>query len=279
MVTAQAMQQIDGVLNGVQFITHPRFGFLHCDGTRYAEDVWVQEDGFVGPPTRTALRVPKPAGERRLFLLGSSPMLACAQQRYADTCQAHLERLLPGWTVVNAAVGGFFSAQELARLSQELVFLEPDAVAVVDGYNDYRQWEVGTRKPEDSHANLTALETRQWGIQEGHAVIPNSVDTLFLNWQMMGGIGFVRRFPIRFLLQPMRVHPENRLLAEYRATAAQRLRELFSMAPGAFHDATTLFDDHPERYFVDNAHYTALGNTILAEQLVRLLTSPMKEAP
>ncbi len=90
----------------------------------------IGADGFRGTGR------PAQAGAKRIVLLGGSTAFGTGLASDAETFAAHLERLLPGTAVTNAAVIGHASGQELVRLVTELVDLEPRLVVAVDGLND-----------------------------------------------------------------------------------------------------------------------------------------------
>ncbi len=90
----------------------------------------------IGPDGFRGTGRPAPAGAKRIVLVGGSTAFGTGLASDAETFAAHLERLLPGTAVTNAAVIGHASGQELVRLVTELVDLEPRLVVALDGLND-----------------------------------------------------------------------------------------------------------------------------------------------
>jgi len=88
--------------------------------------------GFRGPELAS-----KGPHRHRVILLGGSAAFGTGLESDAETLSAQLEQRLPDVDVVNAAVIGHRSGQELALLSSELVDLEPDQVVTLDGWNDF----------------------------------------------------------------------------------------------------------------------------------------------
>jgi len=73
----------------------------------------------------------------RLILLGGSAAFGTGLESDGETLAVQLEQRLPDTEIVNAAVIGQRSGQELALLVSELVDLEPDQVVTLDGWNDF----------------------------------------------------------------------------------------------------------------------------------------------
>lgn len=85
------------------------------------------------------LEVPKPAGTKRLLVLGDSITLAWGVDVEQGFC-ARLDRALEGWEVINSGVGNYNSSAEAATY-EKLQLLEPDAVMVAFYINDIEQPE------------------------------------------------------------------------------------------------------------------------------------------
>jgi len=84
-------------------------------------------------------------GDARIALVGGSTAFGTGLESDGDTFAAHLARRL-GAEVVNAAVIGHLSGQELAYLVHELVDLEPRLVVALDGWNDLWDQTQGPRR-------------------------------------------------------------------------------------------------------------------------------------
>ena len=84
---------------------------------------------------------PKPSDMTRIVVLGGSTAMGYGV--YDDeTIPAYLEKILKDELpdqqieVINAAMAGFNSSQELVQLSLDVLDLEPDMVIIIDGAND-----------------------------------------------------------------------------------------------------------------------------------------------
>jgi len=75
-------------------------------------------------------------GKKRVVLVGGSTAFGTGLESDRETVAAQLAQLLDV-EVINAAVIGHGSGQELTYLLSELVDLHPDVVIALDGWNDY----------------------------------------------------------------------------------------------------------------------------------------------
>jgi len=73
---------------------------------------------------------------KRIIVVGGSTAFGTGLQNDDETFERHLEHLLNA-EVINSAVVGHASGQELGYLVTELVDLQPDLVIMLDGWNDY----------------------------------------------------------------------------------------------------------------------------------------------
>ncbi len=78
-------------------------------------------------------------GRGRIVVVGGSTAFGTGLRSDEETFAAHLERLLPDKQVINAAVIGYQSGQELVWVLTHLVDLRPEMVIVLDGFNDFGQ--------------------------------------------------------------------------------------------------------------------------------------------
>jgi lysophospholipase L1-like esterase len=74
--------------------------------------------------------------QKRIIVVGGSTAFGTGLQHDAETFAQHLEHLLNA-EVINAAVIGHASGQELVYLLTDLVDLQPDLVITLNGGNDY----------------------------------------------------------------------------------------------------------------------------------------------
>ena len=75
-------------------------------------------------------------GKKRVVLVGGSTAFGTGLESDTETVATQLAQLLDA-EVINAAVIGHGSGQELTYLLTELVDLHPDVVVALDGWNDY----------------------------------------------------------------------------------------------------------------------------------------------
>lgn len=97
--------------------------------------------GFISSNRERDLSIKRP-GTYRIFVLGGSTMAGHGASSAERTIPARLEEILNKagrgrYEVVNAAVPGYYSSQELASTVNELLYLSPDMILVMDGYNDF----------------------------------------------------------------------------------------------------------------------------------------------
>jgi len=87
----------------------------------------VNRLGLVGPEREAA----KPAGIKRLLVLGDSFAEAFQVPYHASFCGLLQEALGPGWEVLNAGVSGYGTGQALLYLQHRGLALDPDGVLLV----------------------------------------------------------------------------------------------------------------------------------------------------
>lgn len=101
----------------------------------------INRMGFRGQETE---RVHGP--RKRIVLVGGSTAFGTGLDKDSETFAGQLEELLHA-EVINGAVIGHSSGQELAFLLMNLVDLQPDLVLALDGWNDYsKRKEVKDRR-------------------------------------------------------------------------------------------------------------------------------------
>jgi lysophospholipase L1-like esterase len=135
--------------NNNHFRFDPRAGFAYRPNMLFEDSILIGPQGFICNAKCEDLPRTKPADEYRIFVFGGSSVAGQGAGTGDQTISGHLERILaeakplPGKRirVVNAGIGGYYSAQEFARLAFEVVPYEPDFVIFFHGNNDYRAWE------------------------------------------------------------------------------------------------------------------------------------------
>ncbi len=118
----------------------------HKPGSRYF-GLSVNENGFIenGGGDEFLNSYPeKPPGLVRVVLLGGSSMAGYGVRDNGETIAAILEddlnlaycRAGRPFQVLNFGLAGGYSAMELATFMDQVIYLSPDAVVFLDGYND-----------------------------------------------------------------------------------------------------------------------------------------------
>jgi len=115
----------------LKLMLHPLAGYVNLPDQN-TEFFRIDHLGFRGPELGS-----REQHRRRVVLVGGSAAFGTGLESDAETLAAQLEQRLPDTEVVNAAIIGLRSGQELALLVSELVDLEPDYVMTLDGWNDF----------------------------------------------------------------------------------------------------------------------------------------------
>ena len=120
--------------------SYPLFGWRYPGRSVYW-DLETDKDGFIPNDKGLSSAVDRDA-EVSIWMVGGSTVAGSGASANNRTISAQLEALLrkkggPTVSVVNAGVGGWYSQNELAFITQELLPLHgPDAMIVMNGYND-----------------------------------------------------------------------------------------------------------------------------------------------
>ncbi len=130
------------------FVFDPHTGYRNKPNSSYGKELRTDPQGFMClSECQTVPRV-KPKGEFRIIVIGGSTVVGFGVATPAQTLVGQLEkRIKQAWPrkdlsvrVINAGIGGAFSAQELTLLNLDLSTYDPDMLVVFDGYNDFNQW-------------------------------------------------------------------------------------------------------------------------------------------
>ncbi len=214
------------------------------------EGIEVDERGFRSRPFADR----KPRGAFRVFLLGASTAVGYGIRSNAETITGHLLRGLESrypdraFEVVNAAVSGYTSTQELILLHTKVLRWEPDFVIVLDGRNDFYfsampWWRPHGNDDADAVASLVGEAThspllpllrrssllRRLGLVPGPGRDPaageargegwhrpEAVDLWGRNLRYMHEVARAEGVRTFFLLQPSLTHTDKRLTEEER---------------------------------------------------------------
>ncbi len=131
----------DGGSGNPYFRGHPLYGWMN----RFSPAGSVSRGGLGFVPNRSDDTIAiEPGADVRIFVLGGSTVRGTPhppEKSIPALVERRLERRYPReFNVVNAGVSGWFSVNETAFLTQEILpFFEPDAVIVLDGANDAKR--------------------------------------------------------------------------------------------------------------------------------------------
>jgi lysophospholipase L1-like esterase len=125
----------DGIALGtrsgpLKLALHPFLGYANLPNQK-TPHFSINTLGFRGGDIRKDEKTKK-----RIIVVGGSTAFGTGLQNDNETFAQHLEHLLNA-EVINAAVVGHASGQELVYLLMELVDLQPDLVITLNGWNDY----------------------------------------------------------------------------------------------------------------------------------------------
>ncbi len=122
----------------LKLMIHPVVGYVNFPNQK-TQFFSINSRGFRGPEIRK-----NTVGFKRIILIGGSAAFGTGLDDNSESFAFQLEKKLGNVEVINAAVIGHRSGQELLYLFKELIDLKPDLVIAFDGWNDY--WESDTPK-------------------------------------------------------------------------------------------------------------------------------------
>jgi lysophospholipase L1-like esterase len=117
-------------LGPLKLALHPFLGYSNLPNQK-TPHFSINNLGFRGGDIRKGEKT-----QKRIIVVGGSTAFGTGLQHDAETFEQHLAQLLNA-EVINAAIVGHASGQELVYLLTELVDLQPDLVIALDGWNDY----------------------------------------------------------------------------------------------------------------------------------------------
>lgn len=115
----------------LKLMLHPKVGHVNFPNQK-TPSFSINSSGFRNPEIQ-----PKVQGRKRIIIIGGSSAFGAGLKNDSETCAAFLEKKIGAAEVINAAVIGHCSGQELIYLFTELIDLEPDLIIALDGCNDY----------------------------------------------------------------------------------------------------------------------------------------------
>jgi len=131
-------------INILQYETHwtepyPVFGYVNRINFSGESGYTTDKYGFIHNGDKSRL-ISKDTFT--IFMLGGSTLAGHGASSNSQTIPAHLERLLQekyrNLQVINAGTSGYYSAKELLKISNEILFFDPDIVITFGGTNDFR---------------------------------------------------------------------------------------------------------------------------------------------
>jgi lysophospholipase L1-like esterase len=117
-------------LGPLKLALHPFLGYANLPNQK-TPHFSINNRGFRGGDIRKDEKA-----QKRIIVVGGSTAFGTGLQHDDETFAQHLAQRLTA-EVINAAVVGHASGQELVYLVTELVDLQPDLVIALDGWNDY----------------------------------------------------------------------------------------------------------------------------------------------
>ena len=235
-------------------------------GDVQTDDVNINSLGFRG----TEFQEIKPDNTFRIFLLGGSQMFGTGATSDNTTIPGYLEKYFYendkpfNIEIINSGLKGVDSRKELLLLENILLNYKPDLVIVYDGLNDLR--------------------------------IENSATKIFDNWNSMCELGQKNNFDVIITLQPIagfgkkslteeelvyvqngKDHNDNSLIDsfdqyEIYANNLQKLQNCSNKL-----DLRYIFDNEIKSIYIDEAHVSDEGNSIVAEFLIPHISSSIPE--
>ena len=110
---------------------HPKVGYVNFPDQQ-TDNFSINSQGFRGAEIG-----PKVEGVKRVVLVGGSTAFGTGLQHDDETFARQFATMEENVEVINAAVIGHRSGQELNYIVSDLVDLEPDLIIALNGYNDF----------------------------------------------------------------------------------------------------------------------------------------------
>lgn len=126
----------------------------------------INEQGFRHP-----VAVPREKTRPRVFVLGGSFAFGAGGAREDAYYLAHVRRAFPELEFINAAGSSFVARQQLVHLALNVMPLQPDALLIVDGFNDLAlpmAFDQAPGAPWQWREYERILSGSTWGILSGY---------------------------------------------------------------------------------------------------------------
>lgn len=207
-------------------------------------------------------------------------------------------------TILNGAVEGYTSAQELIKLMRDIVCLKPDLVIVYDGYNDVANqsafpempniYAISYMKTIIEYANGRMGNTKKRDIFCGVPSTGNAIEDWLKNIEYMNAVCGINHIKFVSFIQPLFYSKPKMTLKEdiilqkkwdflfgdqeavkgpvkelrRRAAEISRTYEyIFDLSP--------IFDASEEQIYFDICHVLDNGNAIIADEIYKIIQKGM----
>lgn len=207
-------------------------------------------------------------------------------------------------TILNGAVEGYTSAQELIKLMRDIVCLKPDLVIVYDGYNDVANqsafpempniYAISYMKTIMEYANGRMGNTKKRDIFCGVPSTGNAIEDWLKNIEYMNAVCGINHIKFVSFIQPLFYSKPKMTLKEdiilqkkwdflfgdqeavkgpvkelrRRAAEISRTYEyIFDLSP--------IFDASEEQIYFDICHVLDNGNAIIADEIYKIIQKGM----
>lgn len=205
-------------------------------------------------------------------------------------------------TVINGAVEGYTSAQELMKLMRDIVGLKPDLVIVYDGNNDVTReetlniFEIAYMKTIMEHAsNKLDMQERKHNLFCGIPPREDVVDIWLKNIEYMSAVCKLNNINFIAFMQPMLFTKTEMCskreeivkrkwdfsLSIYGEKTTSQMREFRKRAPvicrmhDYIYDLSNIFDD--KDVYMDHCHVFENGNEIIADEIYKVIRNYVKK--
>jgi hypothetical protein len=189
-----AGEPISAVGGPLKLMFHPKVGDTNLPDQQHARFT-INSRGFRGPEPLAST-----VDKVRIILIGGSTAFstgsASDEDSFAQQLQQQLRDSFPNVEVINAAVIGYRSGQELSYLLHEMIDYNPDLIIALNGFNDF---SVLLWNPQDPWKDFNGGEqtesqlrehylTTQYNFSDGlmnilRAMFPRIYERVMMPWK------------------------------------------------------------------------------------------------
>ena len=207
-------------------------------------------------------------------------------------------------TILNGAVEGYTSAQELIKLMRDIVCLKPDLVIVYDGYNDMANqsafpdmpniYAISYMKTIMEYANGRMGNAKNRDIFCGIPSSGNAIEDWLKNIEYMNAICKINHIKFVSFIQPLFYSKPKMTLKEdiilqkkwdfhfgISEAVKDSVKELrrcaaeISRTYEYIFDLSSIFDASDEQIYFDICHVLDKGNAIIADEIYEIIQKRM----